>query len=55
MVFSTRCPRCKSIDFRSVGVRNAMEKTLQWILLPFRCALCGRHFFLFRWLAPVEE
>jgi len=44
-----RCPYCKSIDFRIVGVRNNLEKALQWLLQPHRCALCGRHFFLYRW------
>jgi transposase-like protein len=46
---STRCPHCKSADFRSVGVRNALEEAIHWLLMPFRCGLCGRHFFLFRW------
>jgi len=36
-----------------VGARNAAEKAVHWILLPFRCSLCGRHFFLLRWLAPA--
>jgi transposase-like protein len=54
MTFSKQCPHCKSVDFRAVGVRNAMEKAFLWILLPFRCGLCGRHFFLFRWQAPLE-
>jgi len=27
---------------------------MYWLLLPYRCDLCGRHFFLLRWLAPVE-
>jgi len=35
-------------------VRNTIEKALHWLLLPFRCGLCGRHFFLFRWRAPIE-
>jgi transposase-like protein len=48
-----RCPYCKSVDFRSVGVRNTVEKAIHWLLQPYRCALCGRHFFLFRWQAPV--
>ena len=48
----SHCPFCKSIDFRSVGVRNAMEKALHWLLQPYRCSLCGQHFFLFRWQAP---
>ena len=53
-LFSTRCPHCKSIDFRGVGVRNALESAVHWLLLPYRCDLCGHHFFLFRWQAPVE-
>jgi hypothetical protein len=31
-----------------------MEKALHWIFLPFRCSLCGKHFFVFRWLAPAD-
>jgi len=54
-MFSSHCPNCRSIDFRSVGVRNAFERALHWILLPHRCTLCGRHFFLLRWLAPIGE
>ncbi|MEO8657277.1 MAG: hypothetical protein ABI693_02345 [Bryobacteraceae bacterium] len=52
-LFSTRCPHCRSIDFRSVGVRNTMEGAINWLLQPYRCSLCGHHFFLFRWQAPV--
>jgi hypothetical protein len=33
-------------------VRNAIERAIHWILLPYRCELCGHHFFLFRWIAP---
>jgi len=51
---SCHCPNCKSIEFRGVGVRNGIEKSLLWLLSPYRCSLCGQHFFLFRWLAPVE-
>ena len=47
---SARCPHCRSVEFRRVGFRNALEKAVHWFLLPFRCALCGHHFFLFRWL-----
>ena len=36
MMLSTRCPYCRSVDFRGVGVRNAVESALHWILL--RCA-----------------
>jgi transposase-like protein len=50
-MFSTRCPHCKSIEFRSVGIRNAIEGAIHWLLLPYRCSLCGHHFFLFRWRA----
>jgi hypothetical protein len=32
-----------------------MEQAMQWIILPYRCGLCGHHFFLFRWLTPVSE
>jgi hypothetical protein len=38
------------VDYRSVGVRNTLEAAFHWLLLPFRCGLCGRHFFLLRWL-----
>jgi hypothetical protein len=30
-----------------------MEQAIHWILLPYRCELCGHHFFLFRWMAPA--
>jgi len=51
---SAQCPRCGSIDFRAVGAQNRLERALLWILLPFRCGLCGHHFFLLRWVAPTE-
>ena len=54
-LFSTRCPHCKSIDFRSVGVRNTIEKAFRWLLHPYRCSLCGHHFFLFGWQAPFGD
>jgi transposase-like protein len=54
-IFSTRCPHCKSILFRRVGFRNAIEQGFRWLLQPCRCALCGHHFFLFRWQIPVER
>jgi len=47
--FSARCPHCRSIELRSVGMRNALERAFHWLLQPYRCCLCGRHFFLFRW------
>lgn len=54
-MFAARCPHCGSIDFRGVGTQNALERAIRWILLPHRCGLCGRHFFLARWLAPAAE
>jgi hypothetical protein len=54
-LFSARCPYCGSIDFRSVGVRNAVEQAVNWLLQPYRCSLCGHHVFLFRWQAPAVE
>jgi hypothetical protein len=54
ILFRGRCPCCRSIDFRSVGVRNVVEGALYWIVQPCRCSLCGRHFFLFRWLVPAS-
>jgi predicted Zn-ribbon and HTH transcriptional regulator len=51
---SSRCPHCRSIDFRKVGSEGAMEVTLRWLLHPFRCDLCGHHFYLFPWQVPVE-
>ena len=50
---SGSCPYCRSIDFRSVDVRSTLEGAIHWLLQPFRCGLCGRHFFLFRWQAPI--
>ena len=55
LMFSNRCPYCRSVDFRSVGFRNGIEKSLSWLARPYRCELCGRHFFLFRWLGPIPE
>jgi transposase-like protein len=52
-LFSTRCPYCRSIDLRRVGVRNALETAFHWLLQPYRCSLCGHHFFLFRWQSPI--
>jgi hypothetical protein len=54
-MLSGNCPHCRSVDFRSVGFRNAVEKAFHWLLMPYRCALCGHHFFLFRWQAPATE
>jgi transposase-like protein len=53
-LFSASCPRCKSIEFRSVGLRNGFERAFGWLLQPFRCSLCGRHFFLFRRASVTE-
>ena len=53
-MFSKHCPYCQSIEFRGVGARNAFERALCWILSAYRCCLCGHHFFLVRWLAPIE-
>jgi transposase-like protein len=52
-LFSTRCPHCRSIDFRSGNTRNAIETAFQWLLQPYWCSLCGHRFFLFRWQIPV--
>ena len=53
-LFSTSCPRCKSIEFRSVGLRNGLERAFRWLLQPYRCSLCGQHFFLFRRASMTE-
>jgi len=53
-VLFARCLHCRSVDFRDVGDRNSLEKALRWLLLPFRCTLCGRHFFVLRCLAPDD-
>jgi predicted Zn-ribbon and HTH transcriptional regulator len=47
------CKHCHSIEFRAVGTRNALERSIYFLLQPYRCELCGNHFFLFRWQAPV--
>jgi predicted Zn-ribbon and HTH transcriptional regulator len=52
-VLSARCPHCRSVDFRGVGVQNALERLLHFVLIPYRCSLCGHHFFLLRWRAPI--
>jgi transposase-like protein len=54
-LFSICCPHCKSIEFRSVGLRNSLERAFRWLLQPYRCSLCGHHFFLFRRQAPVGD
>lgn len=54
-MLSAHCPYCRSVDFRSVGLRNGVERALHWLVAPYRCGLCGKHFFLFRWVTPVEE
>jgi len=54
-LFSTGCPHCRSIDFRSVGARNAMEMAFRWLLQPYWCCLCGHRFFLFRWQVPAAS
>jgi len=51
-VYSPHCSHCGSVEFRGVGTRNALEQAFHWLLLPYRCELCGRHFFLLRFLAP---
>jgi hypothetical protein len=52
-LFSTCCPYCRSIDFRSVDTRSAIEAAFQWLFRPYWCSLCGHRFFLFRWQIPV--
>ena len=52
-MFSTCCPHCGSIEFRSVGARNFFEGSVLWLLQPCRCSFCGHHFFLFRWQVPI--
>jgi hypothetical protein len=54
-LFSARCAWCKSVEMRSVGVRNSFEQAFSWLLHPYRCALCGRHLFRFRWQEVTEE
>jgi predicted Zn-ribbon and HTH transcriptional regulator len=51
-LFAAQCPHCKSIDFRIVDARNGMERAFLWLLRPYRCGLCGHHFFLCRWQLP---
>jgi hypothetical protein len=51
--FSTGCPHCKSIDYRSSDAKNPFETAVHWLLQPYWCALCGHRFFLFRWQLPV--
>lgn len=53
-LFSTRCPHCGSIEYRSVGVRNVLEQAFLWLMQPCRCDFCGRHYFLFRWQLPIS-
>ena len=53
--FLSGCPRCKSIDFRTVGTQNAFERAFRRFVQPCRCCLCGRHFYLIRRLAAIGE
>jgi transposase-like protein len=55
MALTRACPHCKSIEFRSVGVRNAIESAIYWLFQPYRCELCGHHFFLIRWPALASR
>lgn len=55
MGLTRACPHCKSIEFRSVGVRNAIESAIYWLFQPYRCELCGHHFFLIRWPALASR
>jgi transposase-like protein len=54
-LFSSGCPFCRSIDYRSVDIRNAIESSLLWLLQPYRCSLCGHHFFRFRWQSTIPD
>lgn len=54
-LFTARCPHCRSIEMRTVGTRNGLEQAFHWLLHPYRCCLCGRHFFLFRWQNAYDE
>ncbi len=40
-VFSARCPYCRSVDLRSVGVRNAIEQAIHWIPAAVPLLLCA--------------
>jgi hypothetical protein len=51
----TGCQHCRSKEYRRVDARNAFEQAFSWILLPYRCSLCGHHLMLFRWLNPSAE
>ena len=53
-LFSTRCPHCRSIEFRTVGARGVLEQAFLWLLQPYRCELCGHGFLLFRWPGPAK-
>jgi hypothetical protein len=52
-LFSPSCPHCKSIFFRGVGTQNRIEAFFYNWFFPYRCNLCGHHFFLFRGQAPL--
>jgi hypothetical protein len=53
--FSSSCPYCKSIDFESVGTKNGFERSLGWLLHPYRCSLCGRRFCVVRSPPAIGE
>jgi hypothetical protein len=54
-IFGKRCPHCRSIDIRNVGLRSTIERAIYWLVSPYRCGLCGHHFFLWRWQAPIGD
>jgi hypothetical protein len=47
-LFPSRCPHCKSIDFRCVGPRNQLGKIFRKFLQSCVCSMCGHGFYLIR-------
>jgi serine/threonine protein kinase len=48
MLWQAQCPDCSSRDLTRSRRRNALEKTLSGVLLPYRCGRCGARFYRLR-------
>ena len=53
--FSTSCPWCRSIDFRTVEPQNGFERFFRPLLQTYRCSLCGHGFCLIRRSAVIGD
>ena len=42
-----------TLGLAGIARTPSAERAIHWLVVPYRCCLCGHHFFLFRWLAPI--